>query len=194
MEKIITERLILREAKTSRDESPFHKMLREEGDFKAYCGFDYSEDIMRNFYGYFDHGECHYSVFEKDNDAEMIGYVGIALHETGSYEAEFYISRPYRNKGYCTEALKVLIDAYFEGRLPVRDAANHQEELSFLYATFLEDNEPVRRVLGKCGFEENPERVLLCQIFIDKKTDEATGFDVDELLLTKKRWEENREI
>ena len=56
-----TERLLLLPGLNARDNKPFLRMLREDGDFYMFCGVKYSRWRLRRFANYFErtgHGEC----------------------------------------------------------------------------------------------------------------------------------------
>lgn len=103
-----TEHLILLPGKNQRDNDFFKDMLHKDGDFRIYSGVASTEKNIQMFQNYFEVNEsCFYAIFEKEHREHFIGYVGIG-YQHQRFEAEFYISRPYRNRGYCTEALKRL--------------------------------------------------------------------------------------
>ena len=117
---IETERLLLLPGQNARDNKPFLRMLREDGDFYMFCGVKYSRRRLRRFADYFErtgHGECIYSLFLRDEPERFIGYVG--FHREDHYELEFYVSKPYRNRGYCTEASRAVIGQLFGEGLSV---------------------------------------------------------------------------
>ncbi len=163
-----TRRLLLRPGSNARDSASFLQMLREDGDFRMFCGVDLSEDRLLSFSDYFErsgHDECIYSVFEKDAPERFIGYVG--FHREERYELEFYISKPYRSRGYCTEAARAAVGQLFGEGLSVDGAALTENRL---YSSTIVDNIPAVRVLEKLGFKRNtPEDgpVLLMVGFID---------------------------
>lgn len=190
MNQMQTERLILRRADDKRDGAHFVHMLRADGDFQDYTGFPLSEELIRCFEHYFITKDCYYTVFKKESDSEMIGYVGISF-QNGAYEVETYISRPERNCGYCTEALSKLIDEYFKREINVLDAQKYQEELDRLYGKYLPGNGSIERVLEKLGFVENKERYLFADLYINPETEEITELHPVERVLTKDAWEKH---
>lgn len=181
-----TERFLLRRGDNSRDNSPFLHMLKADGDFRAFSGAELTDRSLANFENYFEHpGSCYYAVFLK-NDAhrEMIGYAGFSL-QRGRLEDEFYLSKPYRGRGYCTEAMKKLLDEVFAGNLWWRDEAGEDALLSVqtIYGTTIFSNAPAVRVLEKCGFIKNPDVVLRFQLLIDPETDDTYENAIAEYVL-----------
>ena len=51
--KIETERLLLIPGSNVRDNVPFIHMLRNDGDFRAFCGIEFSEKYLADFCDYF---------------------------------------------------------------------------------------------------------------------------------------------
>ena len=106
---IETKNLILLPNKNARDNIPFLNMLRDDGDFRIFCGVEYSETALSYHEHYFETPEtCYYSLYRKVEPHKYIGHMGFYWKETRC-EIEFYISKPYRNKGYCAEAARELI-------------------------------------------------------------------------------------
>lgn len=191
MNVIETKRLLLKTAYTERDGEAFLRMMKEEGACQSLFGIPLSDDIEEKLYHYFDTDDCLFAIFEKAADAEMIGYIGVS-YRNGSYEVEFYLSKPFRNRGYCTEALVLLVDLYFEGKLALTEDKEHPEELNFLYGSFLTENKATQRVLEKCGFGKNPQREILNELFYNPKTEEVISMSMRELAITKERWARER--
>lgn len=156
-----TERLVLKPGDNERDNGPFLKMIREDGDFRDFCGLDFSESRLCAFYDYIGF-ESYYSIFFKDSPDEMIGYAGIGYqHER--YEVEFYISKPYRNKGYCTEALKKILEATKRGEIRWRKRNGQSVFIKEkeIFASVISTNVPAIRVLEKCGFQKTEKGLVL---------------------------------
>ena len=100
-----TKRLVLVPGNNARDDEPFINMLRNDGNFRDFCGIEFSEKYLAEFRNYFErtgHDECIYSIFLKGSD-RFIGYVGFHRERNLDYEIEFYISKSERRKGYCEE-------------------------------------------------------------------------------------------
>lgn len=181
-----TERLLLRRGDNSRDNDPFLHMLKADGDFRAFSGAELTDRSLANFENYFEHpGSCYYAVFLK-NDAyrEMIGYAGFSLHHE-RIEAEFYISKSHRGNGYCTEALKKLLEEAFKGNLRWKNESEEKIPLlaQTIYATTIDTNAPAVRALEKCGFIKNPDMGVCFQFLIDPETDDTYANTIAEYVL-----------
>lgn len=50
-----TDRLFLLPGRDDRDNESFLRMLREEGNFRDFCGVDFSEYYLKNYDGYLGH-------------------------------------------------------------------------------------------------------------------------------------------
>ncbi|MBD5452333.1 MAG: GNAT family N-acetyltransferase [Lachnospiraceae bacterium] len=169
-EMLITEHLMLCPSDNARDNVPFLKMLRGDGDFRIFSGVEPTENNVLEFQNYFEREKCcFYAIFLIDCQEEMIGYVGISYRGEERTEAEFYVSKAHRGQGYCTEALHKICEEVSQGNLKWRDETGEQIpiEIDKLYATTISDNLAAVKVLEKCGFVENREMVLVFQIFID---------------------------
>ena len=150
--KIETERLLLIPGSNARDDERFIRMLRNDGDFRDFCGIEFSEKYLAEFKYYFErtgHEECIYSIFPKGTD-EFIGYVGFHMERNYDYEIEFYISKSQRRKGYCEEACKAVVGLIFSEGLSVD---NNVLSVQKLYATTLAENIAVINLLSKLGFK-----------------------------------------
>lgn len=132
--KIETERLLLVPGSNARDNVSFIHMLRNDGDFRDFCGIEFSEKYLAEFSDYFErtgHEESIYSIFPKGTEA-FIGYVGFHRERNSDYEIEFYISKSQRRKGYCEEVCKAVIELIFTEELSVDDNVLSVQKL---YAT-----------------------------------------------------------
>ena len=184
--KIETERLMLIPGSNVRDNVPFIHMLRSDGNFRDFCGIEFSEKYLAEFSDYFErtgHEECIYSIYPKGTD-EFIGYVGFH-RDNSDYEIEFYISKSQRRKGYCEEACKAVIELIFEERLSVDDNVLSVQKL---YATTLVENIAVINLLSKLGFKRDIPKdgpVLVMEGFVDKETDEFFGYWVSKYVMEK---------
>lgn len=174
---IETDRLLLRPGKNITDDEPFITMLREDGDFKDFCGLDFSERYLEGFRNYFElDNNCIYSIYPRTTE-RFIGYVGVHCEpKCSDYEIEFYTARDERRKGYCFEASTALIDQFFNKSLSIN---NNSLTISELYATVLPDNMSAIHTLSKLGFvpykpEDGP--IVLGEGFIDEETDEFVGY------------------
>lgn len=82
------------------------------------------------------------------NDGANIGYVQAVPLEDGVWELGYHIGERYRNRGYCTEAVKAFLPAI----MPMLG-------LDAIEGVCLAANYPSRRVMEKCGFEKRFEGV-----------------------------------
>ena len=75
----------------ARDDETFINMLRNDGNFRDFCGIEFSEKYLAEFRNYFErtgHDECIYSIFLKGSD-RFIGYVGFHRERNSDYEIRF---------------------------------------------------------------------------------------------------------
>lgn len=181
-----TARLILRLGNNQRDNENFLKMLRQDGDFRNFSGVAPTEKNILMFENYFESQDiCCYAIFDKEHiEQGMIGYVGLGIQKQ-RFEVEFYVSKPYRSRGYCTEALERFIKEVFAGRLLWRNQDGRESELvvDTLYATVIAGNLPAVRVLDKCGFIKNPEIAALFQMLLDTDNNMTYENDIEEYIL-----------
>ena len=180
--EISTERLILRHSDQDRDGWKFLMMLEEEGDFRIFTGVEYSEKYRDDFLDYFEvtHGNrCYYSLFPKEDPEKFIGYAGFHTscirgnRDEKRYELEFYVSRKYRNKGYCAEAAKNLIELLFAENIEI-DGDGCKVTPDEVYAKTLSRNFPAIRVLEKLAFiksDESPATIM--SEFVDFEDEES---------------------
>ncbi len=185
--KIETEHLLLIPGSNARDNESFIRMLRNDGDFRDFCGIEFSERYLAEFRDYFErtgHEECIYSIFPKGTD-EFIGYVGFHRERNSDYEIEFYISKSQRRKGYCEEACKAVMELIFSDGLSVD---NNVLSVQKLYATTLAENIAVINLLSKLGFKRDIPKdgpVLVMEGFVDEETDEFFGYCVSRYVIEK---------
>lgn len=185
--KIETERLVLVPGSNARDSEHFIHMLRNDGNFRDFCGLEFSEKYLAEFNNYFErtgHDECIYSIFLKGTDM-FIGYVGFHREHNSDYEIEFYISKSQRRKGYCEEVCKAAIELIFTEGLSVDDNVLSVEKL---YATTLAENIAVINLLSKLGFKRDMPKdgpVLIMEGFVDEETDEFFGCCVSKFVRRK---------
>lgn len=185
--KIETEHLLLIPGSNARDNESFIRMLRNDGDFRDFCGIEFSERYLAEFRDYFErtgHEECIYSIFPKGTD-EFIGYVGFHRERNSDYEIEFYISKSQRRKGYCEEACKAVMELIFSDGLSVD---NNALSVQKLYATTLAENIAVINLLSKLGFKRDIPKdgpVLVMEGFVDEETDEFFGYCVSRYVIEK---------
>ena len=155
-------------------------MLRVDGDSRDFFGVDLTEDNLLTLGEYFDCPEsCYYTIFRKGGaSGEMIGHIGFSYREERKrVEAEFYLSKPYRGKGYCREAMEKLIGEVFSGNLSWQNAqAISVQEIHAV--TFL-SNKAAAKVLEKSGFVKNLSALMLFQLPIDPKTETSSDMICD---------------
>lgn len=182
---IETKNLLLKPARNARDSKPFVKMLRQDGDFEAFCGLPFSEEYLELFEDYFEHKEsdqCLYSLYLKDNDV-FIGYVGFH-REDRDYELEFYIGKEFRRKGFCREACVEVINILFDEGLSV-DGKNLVEEK--IYATTLPNNVSANSLLEDLGFKSHAisqgGAVLVGKALYDEESDDFHAFPIKRYVL-----------
>lgn len=182
---IITDHLILVPGNTSHN-IPFLNMLREDGeygDFKSFCGIDFSEKYLIEFNEYFersDHDQCMYAIFMKETE-EFVGYVG--FQRDGDFEIEFYIARSQRRKGYCEEACRKVISLIFSEGISVGGKSICVDRL---YATTLAENTVAQGLLTKLGFEREVTEDgsnLAMEGYFDKESNELFWFRVSKYCL-----------
>lgn len=184
--KLETERLMLTPGSNIRDNEPFIHMLRNDGNFREFCGMEFKEKYLAEFCDYFErtgHEECIYSIYPKGTET-FIGYVGFH-RDHSDYEIEFYISKSQRRKGYCEEACKAVMELIFTEGLSVDDKVLSVEKL---YATTLVENIAAINLLSKLGFKRDiPEDgpVLVMEGFADEENDEFFGYCVSKYVMEK---------
>lgn len=76
---------------------------------------------------------------------EMIGYIGLDGKRCDESNLEFYIFKKHRNKGYCKEAARRLLDAFFNGEIKGLKGNRVVAETFF-------ENEPCKAALLALGF------------------------------------------
>lgn len=160
---MITEDLLLLPAQNIRDNEPFLELLRE-GDFKRFCGVDFSEERLSIFENYFEKEEDFlFAIFPRWKPDELIGYVGFGK-QNERYEAEFYISRKYRGKGYAYQALNDICKKASQGKL--YNLNKKQFHSKTIFATILKNNIASIVTLRKAGFQYNEKRANIEKLYI----------------------------
>lgn len=74
--KIETEHLLLIPGSNVRDDAPFIHMLRNDGDFRDFCGIEFSEKYLAEFKNYFER-TGHEEVFIQYSQREQMSLVAI---------------------------------------------------------------------------------------------------------------------
>ena len=80
-------------------------------------------------------------VFAIENDANLLGSIGLERGETGEYELGYWLGEPYWNLGFASEAARGILAFGFE-----------ELGLSYVRARCTADNRASARVLAKAGF------------------------------------------
>ena len=184
--KIIeTKHLFLKPGNNATDSEPFIKMLRQDGDFEAFCGLPFSDKYLEMFVDYFEHEEndqCLYSLYLKDDDV-FIGYVGFH-REIDDYELEFYIGKEFRRKGFCKEACVEVINILFDEGLSVDGNILVEEKL---YAATLPNNVAANSLLENLGFKSHAissgGAVLVAQGVYNEEGDDFHAFPIERYVI-----------
>ena len=139
--------------------------LLKEGDFEQFAGVSFTEESYSCCYGYFEKkGDLLYAIYPKDAPETFIGYMGLSYRPNEKwYEAEGYIARAYRRKGYGSQALVAVCNSAFGGELRGR----WRRKIRKIHVTVLEENAEAIRLLESCGFVKNQNVALLMQLFED---------------------------
>lgn len=154
-----TERLILSPAVKLKELKLYHRHLREDGDFSLYTGRKLSRDNL-NLY-VLGRPYC-FAVYEKKS-GQMVGMVGLHSYEEkkNMAQAEWYIFRPYRKRGYAAEAVLALAKRAFSGKLFELRETNwkhlykkHYAKIDLIRAYIRETNFASQRLAERCKFEE----------------------------------------
>lgn len=176
MAKITTQQLMLLPANDERDNAQFLDMLRNDGDFKLFCGMELSEKSLSFFDGYLEANNF-FAIYNKDDSDNLLGYVGLSPQH-GRIEIEFYIKRDKRCKGYAYEAVTAICSKALNGEL--------EESYSEIYATTSEHNIATQKLLKKCGFEDYYSDIaLLGVICFDPDTESVNVLKTVEFVLKK---------
>lgn len=189
-EIIDTTNLILKPGNNNMDNEPFIKMLRDDGNFKDFCGIPYSDKHLAMFINYFEHedgDQCLYSVYHKNNKC-FVGYVGFHREHNG-YELEFYIGKEYRRHGFCEEACIAVMKKLFCDGVSVNGNTLKEETL---YATTLPDNIAAIGLLRKLGFENHhvsaDGAILVAEAFYNEEEDDFCAYPIAKYMVEKKNF------
>lgn len=184
---IETTRLMLLPGQNSRDNSAFLQMLMDDGDFRQFSGVDCSEQNLLCFDNYMER-DFLYAIYRKEDLTELLGYIGLGQRNGGHYEIEFYIKRPERRKGYCTEALRPLCKAAFAGKLTAKNKGGKGERLVLdkIYAIVTAENISAKKLLEKNGFlQPGTGAIPVLMAYIDPETNAMYANSVVEYVLEK---------
>ena len=144
-----TERLVLREWRESDAEALFKYAsdpdVGPRAGWPPHKSVDESREIIEKLF-------CndHTWSIELKATGEAIGCIGYYPYEEsniqiGENDAEvgYWVGKPYWGQGFCTEALRALIDYCF-----------HEKGFTELWGDFFPDNPASGRVMEKCGFRD----------------------------------------
>ena len=154
---IATDRLILRPFKIS-DKNLFAFHFKNDGDFFTYSGYEPTAKWIKKFSN--KQAPTYFTIEEKKTK-EVIGFIGIDPSEQPATGwMEYYIFKDYRKKGYCKEAIKVLVNKALNGKLYLpstetvwRYVYNRKAlKLNAIRAWVSELNTPSIKTLESCGF------------------------------------------
>ena len=170
-EVLETERLLLLPSVNGRDLEEYHRHLTTEGDFYYQYGMKMTDEIL-HVCDFESNGVKCFTIFLKSTN-EMIGYVG--LSENGNKEAnlEFYIFKDFRQNGYCFEAARKYIDAYFDHEFD--DIWGDK-----VTATTFFENEPAKGVLLKLGFKSQGIGIRM----VPDETEGETDYDCGGMIVS----------
>lgn len=153
-----TGRLIIRPAVKAEELQAYHRHLRRDGDFSLYTGFHFSQRILNRLT--LSRPYC-FAIYEKKSE-KMVGVVGLHNYQEKKRmaEAEWYIFKPYRQKGYGREAASELASQAFCGKLAeLRETSwdymykKHYAKIDLIRAYIRETNAASQALAEACGFE-----------------------------------------
>jgi len=152
---IETKRLILREWQEG-DASALFKYASDpevgpRAGWPAHKSEEESLEIIRNVFS----AEGMWAVVLKET-SEVIGCVGYLPAEYSNLEIDadqcevgYWIARPYWNKGFCTEALRAVVDYCF-----------NVKGFTVLWGDYFLDNPASGKVMMNCGFVDTGQETL----------------------------------
>lgn len=155
-----SERLRFRATIGTQDLDLYSKHLKEDGDFVLFTNLKCTKDNIRRF-GF---DRPFFFVIEEKDSGAMIGYVGLRWESgngkrTKVMECEYYIFKPYRRKGYATEALSAICNRAFLGKLVELEETNfkytyrtRKAKPVLIRAMIREDNAGSQALVEACGF------------------------------------------
>ena len=142
MIEIKTDRLILKKPKSKQD---ILSIVSQIGDWEvvkwlAMVPYPYTYNDCESYLKESNNNELALNIFL---DNQLIGGVGLHLHNDNYYELGYWLGKDYWGKGYATESSKYLLE-YALGKL---------DSLKIKSGYFI-DNLPSGNVLKKLGFKE----------------------------------------
>ena len=153
---ITTERLILRANGDEKTRKLFIGHLIDDGDYEIYSDHEFrkideyqAKDWPFKFW-----------IYEKES-GNFVGTAGVHSidEERKCADADWYILKPYRGRGYGKEAFLAVAKNLFDGKLPEYKALaryntyrRYYPKINLIKAYIQEDNAPSRALAESCGF------------------------------------------
>tara|TARA_B100001013_G_scaffold128991_1_gene75252 strand:- start:535 stop:1029 length:495 start_codon:yes stop_codon:yes gene_type:complete len=142
MIEIKTDRLILKKPKSKQD---ILSIVSQIGDWEvvkwlAMVPYPYTYNDCESYLKESNNNELALNIFL---DNQLIGGVGLDLHNDNYYELGYWLGKDYWGKGYATESSKYLLE-YALGKL----------DSPKIKSGYFIDNLPSGNVLKKLGFKE----------------------------------------
>ena len=142
MIEIKTDRLILKKPKSKQD---ILSIVSQIGDWEvvkwlAMVPYPYTYNDCESYLKESNNNELALNIFL---DNQLIGGVGLDLHNDNYYELGYWLGKDYWGKGYATESSKYLLE-YALGKL----------DSPKIKSGYFIDNIPSGNVLKKLGFKE----------------------------------------
>ena len=142
MIEIKTDRLILKKPKSKQD---ILSIVSQIGDWEvvkwlAMVPYPYTYNDCESYLKESNNNELALNIFL---DNQLIGGVGLHLHNDNYYELGYWLGKDYWGKGYATESSKYLLE-YALGKL----------DSPKIKSGYFIDNLPSGNVLKKLGFKE----------------------------------------
>ena len=142
MIEIKTDRLILKKPKSKQD---IISIVSQIGDWEvvkwlAMVPYPYTYNDCESYLKKSNNNELALNIFL---DNQLIGGVGLHLHNDNYYELGYWLGKDYWGKGYATESSKYLLE-YALGKL----------DSPKIKSGYFIDNLPSGNVLKKLGFKE----------------------------------------
>lgn len=157
--EINASRIILR-APSELNQELYRKHLKEDGDFGMYTGLRLNKENLDMFSLF--RSPYTFSIIEKET-GDMAGFVGLYDYDEirRMAQIEWYMFKPYRNKGYMKEAISALTQSLFNKKLfEIRETVKedvykkHYAKIDLIRAVVRVSNEASQRTALACGFKE----------------------------------------
>lgn len=154
---IVTDRLVLRAIEQD-DGKIFAKRFKDGDDFFMLTAFEPTDKLITDYSKM--RGPLLFTIEEKTTRT-IIGCAGLNLkEESATGWLDYYIFKEYRNKGYCKEAVSVLIEKAFNNKLylPVETIRKYVYKrkalkLNAIRAWVVAVNTPSLKTVESCGFK-----------------------------------------